>query len=52
MLQDTGAWDDPISQGLVLFQAVLGRLMKSRCEFLPDYNFLNVPHKNGFSICR
>ena len=52
MLQDTGAWDKPVSQGLVLFQAVLGHLVKSTCEFLPDYYFLNVPHKSGFSICR
>lgn len=52
MLQDTGAWDGPISQGLVLFQAVLGHLMKSRHEFLPEYSCLNVPHKSGFSISR
>lgn len=35
----------------VLFQAVLGHLVNSRGIFLPDYNFLNVLHKSGFSIC-
>lgn len=52
MLQDTGAWDNPISQGLALFQAVLGHLVKSTCEFLPEYYFPNVLHKSRFSICR
>lgn len=52
MLQDTGAWDGPLSQGLVLFHAVLGHLVKSGHKFLPDYNSLNVPHKSEFSIRR
>ena len=51
MLQHTGAWDGPISQGLVVFQAVLGHLMKSRCELLPDYNFLGT-HAQSLSHVR
>jgi hypothetical protein len=50
MFQDTGAWDYPISQGLVVFQAVLGHLMKSGCEFLSGYNFLKVLYKIGFGF--
>lgn len=37
-----------ISQSLVLFQAVSGRLVKSRCEFLPDYDTLTSLINVGF----